>query len=388
MARPPRQDYIARIRYQNNLPPPPCPPKLLDFESPLESFTSAAFLSSLVQQQPLNLEIDSELGMPLDLTVIPGVFDKGDESKLYPERNPPPMHPKDRLLLRDPSSLNSSIKSQPGVSFLRRTEYISTDAVKLARAQRQSAAQAARDAAETITDPRDQIREIEESFLDDDEDLSKLVHPTKSHLKVEKSWEVVPDVDLFDLKYLLMKMAGSAPGKTSKDETTDPRYDVAIARPIGNETQTFMSFFLANEDTAKTYKQKITLSEQELDEEKKEKEKAKLQEDNDSDHDDSDNSNEETYRFEHSRDYELSSHSVDEVTLAFDDDAGKVYFHPVESRIVLKRRRVIQDVKKNQKEKPIVNDISAIEIKFRDLTGEEKVDRDSIRRTEYGHIRL
>jgi hypothetical protein len=76
------QDYIARIRYSNALPPPPCPPKLLDIPNTgLSSgqYTSASFASRLAREQPLNIEADAELGMPIDLVGIPGVFD-GDES--------------------------------------------------------------------------------------------------------------------------------------------------------------------------------------------------------------------------------------------------------------------------------------------------------------------
>ena len=75
-----RQDYIARIRYENNLPPPPGAPKLLNI--PIEGlnyYTSAAFASRMARQQPLNIEADAELGMPIDLVGMPGIFD-GDES--------------------------------------------------------------------------------------------------------------------------------------------------------------------------------------------------------------------------------------------------------------------------------------------------------------------
>jgi RNA polymerase II-associated factor 1 len=76
------QDYIAKIRYSNALPPPPCPPKLLDIPNTgLSSgqYTSAGFASRLAREQPLNIEADAELGMPIDLVGIPKVFD-GDES--------------------------------------------------------------------------------------------------------------------------------------------------------------------------------------------------------------------------------------------------------------------------------------------------------------------
>lgn len=77
-----QQDYIARIRYSNTLPPPPNPPKLLDIPGTGlagSQYTSAAFASRLAREQPLNIEVDAELGMPIDLIGIPGIFD-GDES--------------------------------------------------------------------------------------------------------------------------------------------------------------------------------------------------------------------------------------------------------------------------------------------------------------------
>lgn len=76
------QDYIARIRYSNALPPPPNPPKLLDIPNTgLASgqYTTPGFASRLAREQPLNIEADAELGMPLDLVGMPGIFD-GDES--------------------------------------------------------------------------------------------------------------------------------------------------------------------------------------------------------------------------------------------------------------------------------------------------------------------
>lgn len=75
------QDYIARIRYSNALPPPPHPPKLLEIPGTGLAggqYTSAGYASRLARDQPLNIEADAELGMPIDLVGMPGVFD-GDE---------------------------------------------------------------------------------------------------------------------------------------------------------------------------------------------------------------------------------------------------------------------------------------------------------------------
>ncbi|EHK98383.1 putative RNA polymerase II-associated protein 1 like protein [Glarea lozoyensis 74030] len=82
-----QQDYIARIRYSNALPPPPNPPKLLEIPNTgLASgqYTTPGYASRLARDQPLNIEADAELGMPLDLVGMPGIFD-GDESYAFPD---------------------------------------------------------------------------------------------------------------------------------------------------------------------------------------------------------------------------------------------------------------------------------------------------------------
>lgn len=74
------QDYICRIRHENSLPPPSIPPKFLDIPiDGLDYYASPAFASRLHRSQPINIEADAELGMPIDLVGMPGVFD-GDES--------------------------------------------------------------------------------------------------------------------------------------------------------------------------------------------------------------------------------------------------------------------------------------------------------------------
>ena len=76
------QDYIARIRYSNSLPAPDMPPKMLNMPGEgisSEHYTQPGFASRLAREQALNIDVDAELGMPLDLVGMPGIFD-GDES--------------------------------------------------------------------------------------------------------------------------------------------------------------------------------------------------------------------------------------------------------------------------------------------------------------------
>lgn len=125
------QDYIARIRYNNSLPAPVGPPKLLDIpNTAFAQYTDPSFASQLARSEPINIEVDSELGMPLDLVHVPRVFE-GDDSVLRPLDPIPPVDPRDRALLRNAASLGKPTTRTPtggsNVSFLRRTEYISAE---------------------------------------------------------------------------------------------------------------------------------------------------------------------------------------------------------------------------------------------------------------------
>lgn len=75
-----RQDYIARVRYTNGLPAPPCPPKLLEIPVDRQKLISSAALSDLVHGETPNVDLDMDMGMPLDMSIVPGIFDREDES--------------------------------------------------------------------------------------------------------------------------------------------------------------------------------------------------------------------------------------------------------------------------------------------------------------------
>ena len=74
------QEYIVRQRYSNALPPPTLGPKLLKIpKRDSKYYASSAYAETVMQDQPINIEADGFLGMPIDLVGMPGVFD-GDES--------------------------------------------------------------------------------------------------------------------------------------------------------------------------------------------------------------------------------------------------------------------------------------------------------------------
>lgn len=238
------QDYIARIRYSNALPPPPNPPKLLDIPNTgLASgqYTTPAFSSRLAREQPLNIEADAELGMPLDLVGMPGVFD-GDESSIQAPPQAPPVHPHDRLLLRPLATLGKPKIHEHSVSFLRRTEYISAVQTRpkidpflkptptaLKRPEKRKA----------VPEPDKGTpawikRRIEKSFevaAANLADRNKVKHPSKRNLKLVDALPLLPDLEAFPDSgaYVTVKFQTNPVATT---EVYDTRLPSGIFKPI------------------------------------------------------------------------------------------------------------------------------------------------------------
>nr|CDP32536.1 Putative protein of unknown function [Podospora anserina S mat+] len=252
MSRPEKysQDYIARIRYSNALPPPPIPPKLLNIPSvglASGQYTNPNFASHLARIQPLNIEADGELGMPLDLVGMPGVFD-GDESSIQAPSEPPPIHPHDRALLRPLGSLGKPKSQNQGVSFLRRTEYISNTPTTVSRLKadpflRPSAGNAApkRPIKRKASPEPDRgtpawiKRRIEKSFEAAAvglADRTKVKHPSKrTNCTIVESFPLLPDLEAFPDSgaYVTVKFQTNPVTATDKYDT---RMLSGILKPI------------------------------------------------------------------------------------------------------------------------------------------------------------
>jgi len=118
------QEYIASLRYRNDLPPPDMPPKFLDIpHDGLERFLTPGFASNMARREEPNIDVDAEGGMPIDLVGIPGLH-LGDESAIMAPENPPPVDPADLPLLTTLEQLKNPAPKNVNVSFLRRTQYI------------------------------------------------------------------------------------------------------------------------------------------------------------------------------------------------------------------------------------------------------------------------
>ncbi|KAJ3484774.1 hypothetical protein NLG97_g6975 [Lecanicillium saksenae] len=366
------QDFIARIRYSNALPPPPNPPKLLDIPNTgLSSgqYTTPGFASRLAREQPLNIEADAELGMPLDLVGMPGVFD-GDESSIQAPAQAPPVHPHDKPLLRPIAALGKPKVAEANVSFLRRTEYISSLASKrfegnspralLMKAKKPIArqAEAAADAPQTIK------RKIERSFDIAEQELKdpkRAKHPNKKHLKAVEVTPLIPDLDAFPdsgayvtIKFLTNPMAGSGSKFDSrllsslfrpidKTQEEEAAYEAAVAAhevdPIGNpKPQNLMNydFYLGDgPEVGKNFRRKFDVDDPEHAEDALYTDQASG-----------------CFQFNRVRAYETAQeieldHATkyqDEVLLTFNDDESyprqkAVYYYPVMQKSTIRPQR-------------------------------------------------
>ncbi|EPS41554.1 hypothetical protein H072_4579 [Dactylellina haptotyla CBS 200.50] len=370
------QDFITRIRYQNHLPAPPQPPKLLEIPNNAAiEYTSANFASRLVREQPLNVEVDSELGMPLDLLPFgPDVFSPNlttAHNALRAPEAPPKVHPHDQTLLRPISALGKPSHAKAGVSFLRRTEYISNEGHRStfqSTTSRELIDNITKHAKRTIknptNDPVAMLQAVIKGFDVANPPAGKTwalpKHPSKSHLRAVNSWPVLPDLDAHPdgLGYVIVKLSTN-PVATSNSR--DPGLDFALLRPWNDEGAAedykFHYYLPDGESVSRAVKRKY--------------------EDVDTSNDDYTHTSAEGrkfYRFKRLRAYEyvvppeVMKDTYREVVLVIRGEDGEkqkgAFFSPIFQRNILRPMRT-RDVDEDEAGADVV------EVKFRDLLPEE-----------------
>ncbi|KAH0831628.1 hypothetical protein FOPE_02792 [Fonsecaea pedrosoi] len=124
-----KQDMVVSIRYRNDLPPPPMPPKYIDTGG-LAQYLTTSYASGLAKREEPNIEVDAEGGMPIDMIGVPGYF-LGDESAIMAPEVQPVLDAADQALLMSLDQLKSQ-GAKNNVSFLRKTQYMTSS--QMARA--------------------------------------------------------------------------------------------------------------------------------------------------------------------------------------------------------------------------------------------------------------
>ena len=113
-----------------------------------------------------------------------------------------------------------------------------------------------------------QLRDIEASFQACNENFSleSLKHPNKPNVTAVESYAVLPDVDIWANQYDLFRFS-ERPGERLLDicaflpytlsflililyinQVDDPRLDCAILRPMKTEHDSFLAFYLTEDD--------------------------------------------------------------------------------------------------------------------------------------------
>ncbi|KAM0703303.1 hypothetical protein Q7P35_009241 [Cladosporium inversicolor] len=247
------QDYIAKVRYSNQLPPPPDPPKLLDIPGTGLAggqYTSAGYASRLAREQPLNIEADAELGMPIDLVGIPGVFE-GDERAIMAPPGSRVTNPRDKALLKPLNALGKPASALEQVSFLRRTEYAASSSPQMfasgsskdiLRKNDQKRVTKAREKEDPINILKNIVKGFDIAYPQDaytGEDSAENIRAT-----LLDSYPLLPDLEAIPQmgSYMVMKFTTNPVATTDQYDT---RLDTAIFRPS------------ADPDKEATYEQKM-----------------------------------------------------------------------------------------------------------------------------------
>ncbi|SCU80931.1 LAFA_0C01838g1_1 [Lachancea sp. 'fantastica'] len=351
-----KQEYIAKIRYRNDLPPPLLPPKLLKYEfSADEAADSAKLVTSLYAKSNVTplVKIDEDLGMPMDLMELPGLLNHQDPRLLLGFENIK-LHPEDRALLRDPRVDKLTKTDMSKVTFLRRTEYVSSSQAAKPSTKKRAASEAL-DVDEEVLTPAQRVKRVENTFDFITDDVSKIRHPTKKNVHAVKTWNLLPDTAAMDQTFFTIRFVGSA--ALQEQEKDRLALSTALFRPVELEEDEWVSLYTTDKEGSAIYEKN---REQQIDE---------IVDDD------------RAYQFTHLRDFDMKhqqptgSGPFNELALRFNDDKKTIYYTPIRSRIELRRRRV------NEVIKPLVreNNLDQINIKIRNPTPQETRHRDLIR---------
>ncbi|BGP00974.1 RNA polymerase II-associated protein [Rhodotorula toruloides ATCC 204091] len=285
-----KTDLLVRVRYQNPLPAPPFPPKLINIPTGPQRYATYDFLSPIQGERELPLILDSELGLPLEYGKPheggrgDGEYWMGNRTGIAPVPNPnAPIADEDAFMFEDatprgaagPSSATGSIPGTPGrasvtevskkvdVSWLRKTEYLSSEASSQRQALQAMNGTPKREPGLNALDRDSRAAAISATFAEAHKPLDELQHPTKRDLRAVEAFELLPDDDLWANEYDLVRFgedpSARAPGEPAR-LGPDPRLPRAIFRDLTSEFpegEGRVSFYLpANDQAALGYTEK------------------------------------------------------------------------------------------------------------------------------------
>lgn len=328
-----------------------------------------------------------------------------------------PVHPHDRALLRPLSTLGKPKFSDSGVSFLRRTEYISAYSTKGARFETGTSKALLGNAGSRQKRPRPNVDRESPEFIKTQivaksfdiaaanlRDSSRVAHPSRGNLKLVGAYPVLPDLEAIgDLGGFVEVKFGKHP---SLKDTYDARLETALLQPIprthrqeaerirlmeahlmdpahnpkppGESDYDYRFFLLSNVEESQKYKHKFDPTD--------------LMHDDDTLYPNTKEDGSGYFKFDHIRTYETVSQvttmdtKFDELVALSIDDGEKsgrqkgAYYSPIVSRIHIDPRR-----KKNMAKKfhHIVADDEEPKLDFMKISLTDPDEESVARRQQY-----
>ncbi|KAG7817513.1 hypothetical protein KL928_003412 [Ogataea angusta] len=378
-----RQDFVAKVRFLNDLPPPPCPPKMIDLQSSLKGdpLTFSALLSSVFRKDHFSnlVTLDDELGLHMSLLENPKCIEENTLSPitaLAPDfGNNSMLHPEDKILLTDPTKTVAS--KEDSVSFLRRTQYISSDRTSARMpSSSDSSLSKLRMRKREEFDAKSQLRKVEKMFARSDihENVEEILHPSKKGLRAKKVWSLLPDTSMLDQNFYDIKFASSSSFRKERTNKRKAEEPSDITAPLFklvslSDATNFMTLYTADDNDCDQVN--ALLKDTKENAPASSLEEARL-------------SSSKILTYQKLRDYDSNSRMISnaefsrQLAITFDERSSTALFVPIKGRIELKKRRIDSFLE------PKLRALSYDEIKLniREPTRAEVYERD-IRRSNF-----
>lgn len=374
-----RLGIAVKAKYQNVLPPPPFPPKLVEYDLSAHDLLTAGSLSAIFLQKPLEPEVDTECGMPIDYAQAyldlqgssePGAALSAADAELLEE-------PVVSGLGATPSAGSVSAEASHGLSmsyregtgatdigigtsFLRRTAYMSSDTRRSMRR--------ATSVADDKRDIASELKRIEDGFRAARAPLEELRHPNKPHLTAVKAMPLLPDLKDSDLTFLDVRFVGSASLANLPEVPDEVQLRASVLRRVHVEdedeglNEEWLSLFVpgTESDASALAAYRTDLRDTLPAAEARQEEEALFQ----------------MYKVQENNMQTLRpAGEIEEIVLTQASDGSAVYYSPIAARVNLSRRRVdvhTQELLQSQ-------NADILDLHLRELTPEESVQRDEVR---------
>ncbi|KAF9105614.1 hypothetical protein BGX27_009547 [Mortierella sp. AM989] len=277
-------EFLCKTRYRNNLPLPPFAPKLLALPSSTErciKFQSTGLNESTATEMIL----DNQWAIPIDLvemrenyfgegrqhhengTLVNGALNQVDEMLLTVPIKAAPGSVAAANIGNGAGSTGLTIPNKnrlPVVSWLRRTEYISSETPT--GAGKGAYKETTKKKSVFVDKSREgQIAAIEKTFQrfsktsSEEKFLAGLKHPTNPGLTAVESLPVFPDFSIWGNDYTLVtfdvdpEMTNDRASKNRDEGNKAQRSSNALIKPMhnANDPETWLAYYLPDTETAK-----------------------------------------------------------------------------------------------------------------------------------------